>query len=159
MQQLPSPLVTSKNHELYIVVYILMIHTVSNTGGKTNFIHILHRNCKKKKKDQNYLYCISKTRHRCATSAYVFLAPVASSPKWVLLRCHSRARSSPEVERGREREGVRAMEICRCRPPLSPPTGHPAIELPMWHIPPSPLALPVRWNIPGDSHLLRQKKK
>lgn len=86
---------------------------------KTNFIHILHRNCKKKK-NQNYLYCISKTRHCCATSAYVFLAPVASSPKWVLLRCHSTAKSSPEVEREREREGVRALEICRCRPPLTP---------------------------------------
>lgn len=75
----------------------------------------------KKKKNHNYLYCISKTRHRCATSACVFLAPVASSPKWVLLRCHSGARSSPEVEREREREGVCTPEICRCRPPPATP--------------------------------------
>lgn len=80
------------------VVYILMILTVNNTGEKKETLSIFFIG---NVKNQNYLYCNSKTRHSCATSAYVFLAPVASVQSESFCICHSGAKSSPEVERER----------------------------------------------------------
>lgn len=129
------------------LVYMLMIHTGERETLSIFFIGNV--------KNQNYLYCNSKTRHSCATSAYVFLAPVASVQSESFCICHSGAKSSPEVERERGSPCCGALLLqTSSRRPTTPP---PPIELPMWHFPPSPLALLVRWNIPGDSHLLRQK--
>lgn len=75
-----------------------MLHTVDDTGETLSIFFIGNG---KKKKKSNYLYCISKTRHSCATSAYVFLAPVASVQSESFSACHSGAKSSPEVERER----------------------------------------------------------
>lgn len=80
------------------LVYMLMIHTVDNTEERENLSIFFIGNVK----NQNYLYCNSKTRHSCATSAYVFLAPVASVQYESFRVCHSGAKSSPEVERERE---------------------------------------------------------
>lgn len=93
-----------------------MIHTVDNTGERETLSIFFIGNVK----NQNYLYCNSKTRHSCATSAYVFLAPVASvqSESFCILPQWSKV-----LTRGREREGVHAVELCCSRRP--PPHPHP----------------------------------
>lgn len=80
------------------LVYMLMIHTVGKTGERETLSIFFIGNVK----NQNYLYRNSKTRHSCATSAYVFLAPVASVQSESFFISHSGAKSSPEVERERE---------------------------------------------------------
>lgn len=100
------------------LVYILMIHTVNNTGERETLSIFFIGNVK----NQNYLYCNSKTRHSCATSAYVFLAPVGSVQSESFCIRHSGAKSSPEVERER---GSPCCGVCHARPPpTAPPHTH-----------------------------------
>lgn len=73
-----------------------MIHTVDDTGETLSMFFIGNG-----KKNQTTLYCISKTRHSCATSASCVLGTRGLSPEWVLQRSPSGAKSSPEVERER----------------------------------------------------------
>lgn len=104
-------------HHVSRLVYMLMIHTVDNTGERETLSIIFIGNVK----NQNYLYCNSKTRHSCATSAYVFLAPVASVQSESFCICHSGAKSSPEVER--ERESMLWSSVAADL--LPPPPPHP----------------------------------
>lgn len=97
-----------------------MIHTVNNTGETLSIFFIGNV------KNQNYLYCNSKTRHSCATSAYVFLAPVASVQSESFCICHSGAKSSPEVERERESMLWSSVDADLLPPPHhTPPTPQP----------------------------------
>lgn len=73
-----------------------MIHTVDDTGETLSMFFIGNG-----KKNQTTLYCISKTRHSCATSASCVLGPVASVQSESFSALHSGAKSSPEVERER----------------------------------------------------------
>lgn len=95
-----------------------MIHTVGNTGERETLSIFFIGNVK----NQNYLYRNSKTRHSCATSAYVFLAPVASVQSESFCISHSGAKI---LTRGGEREGVHAVELCCRRPPPTAPTHPP----------------------------------
>lgn len=113
MQQLLSPLANfhlkkwatgrSTNYTLQyhvLCIDMLTIHTVDNAGERETLSIVFIGNVK----NQNDPYCNSKTRHSCATSAYVFTAPVASVQRECFCMCHSGAKSS--VERERERESM-----------------------------------------------------
>lgn len=110
-----------KNRELRIFLYILMIHTVNNTeGGGRDFIHILHRNCKKiktictvlAKQDTIVLQVLMCSWHLWPQSK---VSPSALPQRSKIL---TRGR-----EREREREGVHALEILLSHPhpPPRPP--------------------------------------
>lgn len=76
--------------------------------------------CKKKKKNQTTLYCISKTRHSCATSASCVLGTRGLSPEWVLQRF---PQWSKVLTRGRERE--RGSPCCGALLPPPPSSTAP----------------------------------